>query len=50
MGFIQTAFAASQVLGLPAGLYLANLWNWHLPFIAIVAIAVPGGLDCHPDR
>jgi len=41
MGFIQTAFAASQVLGLPAGLYLANLWNWHLPFVAIVAIAVP---------
>jgi predicted MFS family arabinose efflux permease len=41
MGFIQTAFAASQVLGLPAGIYFANLWNWHLPFIAIVAIAVP---------
>ncbi len=41
MGFIQTAFAASQVLGLPAGIYFANLWNWHLPFIAIVAIAMP---------
>ena len=41
MGFIQTAFAASQVLGLPAGVYFANLWNWHLPFIAIVVIALP---------
>lgn len=41
MGAIQTAFAASQVLGLPAGVYFANLWNWHFPFIAIVAIAVP---------
>jgi predicted MFS family arabinose efflux permease len=39
MGFVGTAFAASQVLGLPAGLYLANLWNWHAPFLAIVAIS-----------
>lgn len=44
MGFVQTAFAASQVLGLPAGLYFANLWNWHAPFVAVVAIAVPAGL------
>lgn len=44
MGWVQTAFAASQVLGLPAGLYFANLWNWHAPFVAIVAIAAPAGL------
>ena len=44
MGFIQTAFAASQVLGLPAGLYFANHWDWHAPFLAIVAVAVPAGL------
>ena len=31
MGFVQTAFAASQVLGIPAGLFLANHWNWHAP-------------------
>ena len=43
MGFIQTAFAASQVLGLPAALYLANRWDWHAPFWAIVAIALPAG-------
>ncbi len=43
MGFIQTAFAASQVLGLPAGLYFANRWDWHAPFWAIIAVAVPGG-------
>src|ERR1700753_512338 len=41
MGFIQTAFAAAQVLGLPAGIYFANRWNWHVPFAAIVAIALP---------
>jgi predicted MFS family arabinose efflux permease len=44
MGFVQTAFAASQVLGLPAGLYFANLWNWHAPFLAIVALAAPASL------
>src|SRR5665213_2913708 len=44
MGFVQTAFAGSQVLGLPAGLYFANLWNWHAPFVAIIAIAVPAAL------
>ena len=44
MGFIQTAFAASQVLGLPAGLYFANRWDWHAPFLAIVTVAVPAGL------
>src|ERR1700761_3140491 len=40
MGFVQTAFAASQVLGIPVGLFLANRWNWHISFVAIVALAV----------
>ncbi|MFT4119738.1 MFS transporter [Bradyrhizobium sp.] len=40
MGFIQTAFAASQVLGIPAGLFLANHWNWHLCFVAIVGVSI----------
>nr|WP_315430665.1 MFS transporter [uncultured Albidiferax sp.] len=44
MGVIQTAFAASQVLGLPAGLYLSNHWNWHAPFIAMVVLGTLGGL------
>jgi predicted MFS family arabinose efflux permease len=44
MGIIQTAFAASQVLGLPAGLYLANWWNWHAPFLVVVALGGIGGL------
>lgn len=44
MGFVQTAFAGAQVLGLPVGIYLAGLWNWHSPFFAIIAIAVPAGL------
>src|ERR1700730_2346521 len=32
MGYVQTAFAASQVLGIPAGLFLSNHWNWHVAF------------------
>jgi predicted MFS family arabinose efflux permease len=44
MGFIQTAFAASQVLGLPFGLYLSNHWDWHAPFLAMAAISLAGGL------
>ncbi len=44
MGYIQTAFSASQVLGLPAGLFFANHWSWHAPFLAIIAVAVPAGL------
>jgi predicted MFS family arabinose efflux permease len=40
MGFVQTAFAASQVLGIPVGLYLANRWSWHVAFGAIVVLAI----------
>src|ERR1700761_9005789 len=40
MGFVQTAFAASQVLGIPIGLYLANRWSWHVGFGAIVILAI----------
>jgi len=44
MGIIQTAFAASQVLGLPVGLYLSNHWGWHAPFLAMVLFGVSGGV------
>jgi predicted MFS family arabinose efflux permease len=40
MGFVQTAFAASQVLGIPIGLFLANRWSWHVSFVAIVCLAI----------
>ncbi|MBR1234492.1 MFS transporter [Bradyrhizobium sp. AUGA SZCCT0182] len=40
MGFVQTAFAASQVLGIPAGLFLANHWSWHVSFGAIVGLSL----------
>jgi predicted MFS family arabinose efflux permease len=40
MGFVQTAFAASQVLGIPVGLFLSNHWNWHVAFGALVILAI----------
>jgi predicted MFS family arabinose efflux permease len=39
MGFLQMGFSASQVLGIPIGLYLANFWGWHAPFLWIAAMA-----------
>jgi predicted MFS family arabinose efflux permease len=43
MGFVQTSFAASQVLGLPLSLYLSNIWGWHAPFLMIVIIGIAAG-------
>jgi len=40
MSFIQMGFGASQVLGIPIGLYLANHWGWEAPFLLIAVFAV----------
>ena len=63
MGMIQTAFAASTVMGIPVALFLSNHWGWNAPFFMLVAVsAVVGGLiqtkllpvnehlKHHPDR
>ncbi|MEO6549182.1 MAG: MFS transporter [Ferruginibacter sp.] len=39
MGFMQMGFGASQVLGIPVSLFLANQWGWQSPFFMIVALA-----------
>ena len=44
MGTVQTAFAASQVLGLPIGLALATRFTWHAPFLMIVGLSGAAGL------
>lgn len=43
-GLVQTSFAASQVLGIPIGLFLATRWGWHAPFLMIVAVALVAGV------
>jgi len=40
MGTVQMGFAASQVLGIPIGLYFANIWGWHAPFLMIVVLSI----------
>jgi predicted MFS family arabinose efflux permease len=44
MGFLQMAFAGAQVLGLPIGLYLNNIYGWHSPFLMIVSLGIPLGV------
>jgi predicted MFS family arabinose efflux permease len=39
MGVVMSAFSCAQIVGLPAGLWLANLLGWRTPF------AVLGGLS-----
>lgn len=44
MGFVQMGFAASQVLGIPIGLLLANKFGWHSPFWMIAAFGIIVGI------
>ena len=39
MGYMQMGFGASQVLGIPISLYIANHWGWQSPFILIVVLS-----------
>jgi len=63
MGFTQMAFAASQVLGIPIGLVLANYYGWHSCFWMIAGFGsvvgvimliymkpITGHMNLHPDR
>ena len=40
MGFVQMGFGASQVLGIPIGLYIANRMGWEAPFLFIAGFSV----------
>jgi predicted MFS family arabinose efflux permease len=44
MGFVTTAFATSQVMGIPLGLYVSNAWGWHAPFLMIAAVSAVVGI------
>lgn len=39
-GFLQMGFGASQVLGIPLSLYIANVWGWQSPFLMIVGLSL----------
>jgi len=44
MGFVQMSFAVSQVAGIPVGLFFANQYGWHMPFLIIVGFCVVAGI------
>lgn len=44
MGYVQMAFAVSQVAGIPVGLLLANQFGWHMPFLMIVGLCLVIGV------
>lgn len=44
MGYLQSAFAGSQVLGIPIGIFLANHYGWHAPFLMIAAVSFVVGV------
>ena len=44
MGLIMTAFGASQVLGIPIGIFLATHFGWHAPFLMIAAVGLVVGV------
>ncbi len=40
MSIIMTAFSVASVVGVPGGLYLANLFNWHAPFYTVGGLGI----------
>jgi len=40
MGYVQMAFAVSQVAGIPIGLFFATQYGWHMPFLIIVGLCL----------
>lgn len=40
MGVVMSAFSISSVLGIPTGLYIANLFDWHASFYFICIVGV----------
>lgn len=40
MGFAQMGLGASQVLGIPVSLYIANHWGWQSPFLMVAGLSL----------
>ena len=59
MGIVMTSFSAASVAGVPAGLWLADHFGWHAPFMGIAGLSAVLGLfaaltlpplDAHVNR
>ena len=40
MGFVMASFSLASVVGVPLGLYLASVSDWHFPFLALGIVAL----------
>lgn len=40
MGIIMSSFSLASIAGVPFGLFLANMYSWHAPFIFIGALGI----------
>ncbi|PIQ23714.1 MFS transporter [bacterium (Candidatus Blackallbacteria) CG17_big_fil_post_rev_8_21_14_2_50_48_46] len=40
MGIVTSAFSAASVLGVPLGLWLASLFDWHSPFLFLSGVSM----------
>jgi predicted MFS family arabinose efflux permease len=40
MGLVMAAFSVASVLGVPMGLFLASLSDWHMPFYILTVLSV----------
>ena len=40
MGLVMAAFSVASVVGVPFGLYIASISNWHAPFFFLAILAV----------
>jgi len=41
VGTVMTAFPIASVLGVPTGLFLANSFGWHAPFLLLAGLSIP---------
>lgn len=39
-GLVTASFSLASILGVPGGLFFANLWDWHAPFLVLVGLGV----------
>lgn len=40
MGILMGAFSLAAVIGVPSGLYLASVFSWHMPFVAVGSLGI----------
>lgn len=39
-GMVMASFAMASIVGVPAGLWLAAKWSWHMPFLMIAGVGL----------